>query len=126
LKEVWIVDDDDEMALAVRLMLNLLDCHTRHFLNARTAAKELLDGKSPQLMILDINMPEVTGIMMLEFVRRRPEWKDLPVIMLSSEATDIQINEALNLGADAYVTKPVSIDELEAAMQTALKNHGKM
>jgi DNA-binding response OmpR family regulator len=125
-KEVWIVDDDDEMALAVRLMLNLLDCHTRHFLNARNAAKELLDGKSPQLMILDINMPEVTGIMMLEFVRRRPEWKDLPVIMLSSEATDIQINEALNLGADAYVTKPVSIDELEAAMQTALKNHGKM
>lgn len=126
MKEVWIVDDDDEMAHAVRLMLSLLDCHARHFLYARKAAKELLDGHAPQLMILDINMPEVTGIMMLEFVRRRPEWKDLPIIMLSSEATDIKINEALSLGADAYVTKPVSIDELEAAIQTAFKKHGKM
>jgi len=85
-----------------------------------------LDGKHPDLVILDISMPEVNGIMMLEFIRRRPEWKDLPVIMLSSEATDVQIDEAIGLGADAYVTKPVSIDELEAAMQTAFTKHGKM
>jgi DNA-binding response OmpR family regulator len=126
MKQIWIVDDDDEMAHAVTLMLKLLDCTSRHFLNARLAAKELLDGKLPDLMILDISMPEVTGIMMLEFVRRRPEWKELPIIMLSSEATDVQIDEAIGLGADAYVTKPVSIDELEAAMQTAFTNHGKM
>jgi DNA-binding response OmpR family regulator len=126
MKQIWIVDDDDEMAHAVTLMLNLLDCSVRHFLHARLAAKELLDGKRPDLMILDINMPEVTGIMMLEFVRRRPEWKDLPVIMLSSEATDVQIDEAIGLGADTYITKPVSIDELEAAIETAIKKHGKM
>jgi DNA-binding response OmpR family regulator len=126
MKEIWIVDDDDEMAYAVRLMLNLLDYESRHFLTARKAAKELLDGKSPQLLILDINMPEVTGLMMLEFIRRRSEWQNLPVIMLSSEAADVQIVEALKLGADAYVTKPVTIDELEASMQTAFKKHGKM
>ena len=126
MKHIWIVDDDDEMAHAVTLMLNLLDCSVRHFLHARLAAKELLDGKHPDLVILDISMPEVNGIMMLEFIRRRPEWKDLPVIMLSSEATDVQIEEALKLGADDYVTKPVSVDELETAMQTAFKKHGKM
>ncbi len=126
MKQIWIVDDDDEMARAVTLMLKLLDCNTRHFLNARLAAKELLDGKRPDLLILDISMPEVNGIMMLEFVRRRSEWKDLPLIMLSSEATDVQIDEAIGLGADAYVTKPVSLDELETAMQTAFKKHGKM
>ena len=126
MKQIWIIDDDDEMAQAVTLMLKLLDCSTRHFLNARLAAKELLDGKRPDLMILDISMPEVNGIMMLEFVRRRTEWNDLPVIMLSSEATDVQIDEALKLGADSYVTKPVSIDELETAMQTAFTKHGKM
>lgn len=126
MKQIWIVDDDDEMATAVTLMLKLLDCSAHHFLNARLAAKELMAGKCPDLMILDINMPEVTGIMMLEFVRRRPEWKDLPVIMLSSEATDIQIDEALGLGADTYITKPVSVDELEAAITTAMKKHGKM
>jgi CheY-like chemotaxis protein len=126
MKQIWIVDDDDEMAQAITLMLKLLDCTARHFLKARLAATELLAGKRPDLIILDISMPEVTGIMMLEFVRRRPEWKDLPIIMLSSEATDVQIDEALGLGADAYVTKPVSIDELEAAMQSAFEKHGKM
>ena len=126
MKQIWIVDDDDEMAHAITLMLKLLDCSARHFLKAQLAAKELLDGKHPDLVILDISMPEVNGIMMLEFIRRRPEWKDLPVIMLSSEATDVQIDEAIGLGADAYVTKPVSIDELEAAMHTAFTKHGKM
>ena len=126
MKQIWIVDDDDEMAHAITLMLKLLDCSARHFLKAQLAAKELLDGKRPDLVILDISMPEVNGIMMLEFIRRRPEWKDLPVIMLSSEATDVHIDEAIGLGADAYVTKPVSIDELEAAMQTAFTKHGKM
>ena len=95
-------------------------------MNARLAAKELLSGKRPDMLVLDINMPEVTGIMMLEFVRRRPEWNDLPVIMLSSEATDVQVDEAMNLGADAYAMKPVSLDELEKAMQTAFQKHGKM
>jgi DNA-binding response OmpR family regulator len=126
MKKIWIVDDDEEMARAITLMLKLLGCETRHFLNARLAGKSLLDGQQPDLMILDINMPEVNGIMMLEFVRHRPEWKNLPVIMLSSEATDIQIDEAIGKGADAYVTKPVSLDELENAIDTALKKHGKM
>lgn len=124
MKQIWIVDDDEEMARAVTLMLKLLDCETRHFLNARLAAKALLEGKRPELLILDINMPEVNGIMMLEFVRQRPEVKNMPVIMLSSEATDLQIDEAMNKGADAYVTKPVSLEELEVAMNSAFKKHG--
>jgi DNA-binding response OmpR family regulator len=126
MKRIWIVDDDDDMAHAIKLMLKLLDCEAQHFRHARLAATQLLEGKRPDLMVLDINMPEVNGIMMLEFVRRRKEWEDLPIIMLSSEATDIQIDQAMDLGADAYITKPVSIDELEAAIQTGFKNHGKM
>ena len=124
MKKIWLVDDDEEMANAVRLMLKLLRCETRHFLNARLAGKAILDGQRPDLLILDINMPEVNGIMMLEFVRQRPEVKNLPVIMLSSEATDLQIDEAINKGADAYVTKPVSLEELEEAMTAAFQKRG--
>jgi DNA-binding response OmpR family regulator len=126
MKQVWIVDDDDDMAYAIKLMLKLLDCEAQHFRHARLAATQLMEGKQPDLMVLDVNMPEVNGIMMLEFVRRRKEWQDLPIIMLSSEATDVQIVEAMTLGADAYITKPVSIEELEEAIQTAFKNHGKI
>ena len=124
MKKIWIVDDDDEMARAVALMLKLLKCEARHFYTARLAAKAILDGERPDLMILDVNMPEVNGIMMLEFIRQRAEVKNLPVIMLSSEATDVQVDEAMNKGADAYITKPISLDELEEAMKAAWKKRG--
>ena len=124
MKKIWIVDDDDEMARAVTLMLKLLNCEARHFYTARLAAKAILDGERPDLMILDVNMPEVNGIMMLEFIRQRAEVKNLPVIMLSSEATDVQVDEAMAKGADAYITKPISLDELEEAMKAAWKKRG--
>ena len=119
MKQVWIVDDDEEMIRAVQMMLKLLDCEASFFLNARQAAREFLAGRRPDLLILDIQMPEVTGIDLLEFLRRRSEWKELPVIMLSSEAADLQVDQALALGADAYLTKPVSLQELEVAIQKA-------
>ena len=125
MKHVWIVDDDEEMSRAVQLMLKLLEFDTRAFLGARPAAQALLAGERPDLFILDINMPEVSGIDLLEFLRRRSESKDLPVIMLSTEAADVTVDKALSLGADAYITKPVAIDELEAAMHQAFMAHGK-
>ncbi|MBI5965283.1 MAG: response regulator [Chloroflexi bacterium] len=123
MKQIWIVDDDEEMGRAVSLMLRLLDCQTRHFLNARIAAQTLLAGGRPDMMILDINMPEVSGLDMLEFLRRRKEWKDLPVIMLSSEAADVTVDQAMQIGADGYVMKPVTIDELEKVMSQAFYKH---
>jgi CheY-like chemotaxis protein len=125
MKTVWMVDDDEEMINAVRLMLNLLDCETRHFFSARPAAQALLDGKHPDLIILDINMPGVSGIDFLEFLRRRKELKNLPVVMLSTEASDVMVDQAMALGADAYVTKPVAIEELEEAMKKAVRAHAE-
>jgi DNA-binding response OmpR family regulator len=123
MKTVWIVDDDEEMSRAVSLMLRLLDCDIKTFHNARSAALSLLAGKRPDLMVLDINMPEVSGLDLLEFLRRRREWKNLPIIMLSSEATDVVVDKALEMGADGYVTKPVMIDELEKVMSQAFYKH---
>ena len=123
MKEVWIVDDDEEMGTAIGLMLKLMDYVPKNFINPRPAAESLLAGKRPDLLILDINMPEVTGLDMLEFLRRRREWKDLPIIMLSSEAADVMVEKALNLGADGYVIKPVTIEELEKAMAQAFYKH---
>jgi len=125
MKNIWIIDDDEEMTRAIQLMLKLLNCDTTAFLGARPAAQTLLAGKQPDLMILDINMPEVNGLDMLEFVRRRKEWNDLPIIMLSTEAADVTVDKALALGADGYVSKPVTIEEMEKAMNTAFQKHQK-
>ena len=123
MKTVWIVDDDEEMGSAVALMLKLLDCTSKHYTNARLGAQALMAGPVPDLMILDINMPEVTGLDLLEFIRRRKEWKDLPVIMLSSEAADVTVDRAMQIGADGYVMKPVTLEELERAMAQAFYKH---
>ena len=123
--KVWIVDDDEDMIHAVQLMLKLLEYESRYFLGARRAAEAMLAGELPDGFILDINMPEVSGIDFLEFLRRRKETKNVPVVMLSTEAADVLIDRALALGADAYVTKPVAMDELDEALKKALKAHSK-
>lgn len=120
MRAVWIVDDDDEMSHAVKLMLQLLDSTVEIFRDARSAAKRLLAGDRPDLIVLDINMPEVSGIDFLEFLRMRDDFKEIPVVMLSSETTDIQVDEAMRIGANAFVFKPVTLEELEEAIQIAL------
>ena len=123
MRQVWVVDDDEEMNRAIGLMLNMLDCEVTSFHNARSAAQKLLTGRMPQLLILDMNLPEISGLDLLEFLRRRTEWKELPIVILSSEAADSMVDKALQLGADAYITKPVTIEELEKAMEFSIHKH---
>jgi DNA-binding response OmpR family regulator len=119
MREIWVVDDDEEMSHAIGLMLGLLDCNVTTFHNVRSAAQKFVAGQKPELLILDINMPEVSGLDMLEFLRRRADTRELPIVILSSEATDLIVDKALELGADSYAMKPVTIEELEKAMATA-------
>jgi CheY-like chemotaxis protein len=121
--KVWYVDDDPEMIQAVGLMLGLLDYELRPFEDARSAAKALLKGELPDVLLLDIQMPEVSGVELLEFIRHRPEWNHLPILMLSTEATDEHVDQAFSLGADGYIIKPVTIDELQTAIMKAIQKH---
>lgn len=120
MQSAWIIDDDEEMSHAVKLMLQLLDFQVATFRDARSAAQALMAGRRPDIIVLDINMPEVTGIDFLEFLRSRSAFKHLPVVMLSTETTDLQVDEALRLGANAFVFKPVTIEELERAVGEVL------
>jgi len=123
MKRIWIVDDDEEMSRAVTLMLNMLDSDVKSFTKARAAVEKFNLGHYPDLIILDINMPEISGLDMVEFLRRRPETSRLPIVVLSSETTDEIVDKALNLGADEFIKKPVTIEELEKAMSNAFYKH---
>ena len=125
MKEIWFVDDDEEMIAAIRLMLKLLDCETVAFFNARSTVQALMDGRRPDLILLDINMPEVTGLDLLEFLRREQKTRSLPVVMISTEASDVMVDRASELGADAYVSKPVTLEELDRAMKEAFQKRKK-
>lgn len=118
--KIWFVDDDEEMSQAIRLMLGILNHDMRSFNSARSALTCLNQGDIPDLLILDISMPEVSGMDLLEYVRRNPGWKALPIVMFSSEATDQQIDLCLKLGANGFVAKPVTLDELESVINQVL------
>lgn len=123
MREIWVVDDDEEMSRAIGLMLEVLDCKVTVFNNVRGAAQLIVSGKMPDLIILDVNMPEVSGLDMLEFLRRRPDSAKLPIVMLSSEADESVVDQALSLGADTFAVKPVTLEELEKAMARAFYKH---
>ena len=123
MKQVWVIDPDEEMNRAVGLMLKLLNCEVAAFYNVRAAAQTLLIARRQDLIILDINIPEVSGLDMVEFLRRRPESKNIPIVMLSSESADSIVDKALELGADSYIRKPVTLQELEKAMTDAFDKH---
>jgi DNA-binding response OmpR family regulator len=123
IRVAWIIDDDDEMRQAIKLMLELLDFKVEIYRDAPSASRDLLAGVQPDVIILDIMMPGVSGIDMLEFMRQQRDFTHVPIVMLSSETTDVQVDEAMELGADAFVFKPVTLDELENVIQKAISRH---
>ncbi|MBE7534851.1 MAG: response regulator [Anaerolineales bacterium] len=119
MREIWIVDDNQEMCRAIELMLKVLDFRATIFNSAPAAVEIIASGKLPDLIILDVNMPEVSGLDMVEFLRRKSESKNLPIVMLSYETDDGVVDKALRIGADAYIRKPATLEELEKAIATA-------
>lgn len=118
---IWMVDDDDGMRSALRKMFQLLGYEVRGFADGREATKTMLAGELPEILFLDIQMPHVTGIQMLEFIRSRAEWNHLPILMLTSESDEVRVEQAIRMGADGYVFKPVSFESLQMAIPTALE-----
>lgn len=122
----WHIDDDAEMSEAIALMMDMLGYEVTSYSEAPSAAKALQAGERPDLLLLDINMPQISGIDMLEYIRTKLKIDNLPIIMLSAEYMDSQVDEAYELGADAYVFKPVTLDELQAAIKKATNKHGDL
>ena len=125
IKIAWSIDDDTEMGYIIRLMLKAMGFEARSFLHPREAVQMLMEGAAPDLIVLDMNMPGVTGLDVLEFIRSRDRWDHIPIIILSVESEDEMVERAVNMGADGYVFKPMTMDELEEAIHLAVKKRQK-
>jgi len=121
IKIAWSIDDDAEMGYIIRLMLKAMGFEAHSFLHPREAVQMMMRGEVPDLIVLDMNMPGVTGLDVLEFIRSRDRWDYIPIIILSVESEDEMVERAISMGADGYVFKPMTMDELEEAIETAIK-----
>ena len=104
----------------VRASLQTLD-HAE-FLEAATGleAIEQLALATVQLVVLDLNMPDMHGIEVLRFVRKHQQYRDLPVIVLTTRGDDSSRATAAEAGATTYMTKPFTPNTLAATAQTLL------
>jgi len=94
---VLVVDDEGDSREFVAKLLERRGHHVLRAENGRKALKMLLDGQ-PELVILDIRMPELDGIGLLEVLRSYLRWQELPVIVLSAHGSDVELQRARELG----------------------------
>jgi two-component system, OmpR family, KDP operon response regulator KdpE len=115
---VLVVDDEPPIRKLLRMGLTAQGYQTLEAPNGK-AALDLL-GQSPDLIILDLGLPDTQGHDLLRTIRARNE--SVPIVVLSSRGDEAGKVQALDLGADDYITKPFGMDELLARMRAALRH----
>jgi two-component system KDP operon response regulator KdpE len=115
---VLVVDDEPPIRKLLRMGLTAQGYQTLEAPNGK-AALDLLK-EAPDLIILDLGLPDIPGLDLLRTIRARKE--GVPIVVLSSRGDEAGKVEALDLGADDYVTKPFGMDELLARMRAALRH----
>jgi two-component system, OmpR family, KDP operon response regulator KdpE len=115
---VLVVDDEPPIRKLLRMGLSAHGYQVTEATNGKNAL-ELL-GNSPDIIILDLGLPDIQGHDLLRMIRGRNE--AVPVIVLSSRGDEVGKVQALDLGADDYVTQPFGMDELLARMRAALRH----
>jgi two-component system KDP operon response regulator KdpE len=117
--KILIVDDEAPIRKLLRMGLGAQGYSVLEATNGKMAL-ELLDQQQPGLVILDLGLPDIQGHELLRMMRTRNE--RVPIVVLSSRGDEAGKVQALDLGADDYVTKPFGMDELLARMRAALRH----
>ena len=119
-KSILIVEDEPEIAQLVKRYLEKEGFHT-HIASTGPEAYKLVASEHPDLMILDLMLPEVSGLEVCKALRNKPETALLPIIMLTAKSEESDTIVGLELGADDYVTKPFSPKALISRVKALLR-----
>lgn len=107
---LYIEDDHDNMVLVRRVLcasgFNLLEASTA------TEGIALAEQYTPDLILMDINLPEIDGITATRQLRQHPQLQHIPIIALTANVMQNVINQALAAGCNGYIEKPIQIDRL--------------
>jgi two-component system, OmpR family, KDP operon response regulator KdpE len=114
---VLVVDDEPQIVRALKTTLEATD-YTVESAFTGEESLALAAAQSPELVVLDLGLPDIDGT---EVIRRLRAWSDVPVIVLSVRADQSDKIDALDAGADDYVTKPFDTNELLARMRATLR-----
>lgn len=116
---VLIVDDEPNIVAALEFLLEKNGYEVKVAGNG-TDALEQLDAFRPDLVLLDVMVPKLSGYEVCQRMRAEPRWRDIKIVMLSAKGREVEVNKGMSLGADLYVTKPFSSAELVATIHRLL------
>ncbi len=114
---ILLIEDDEHISLLLKLILE----RRGHVVTSCTdgrAARELIEGGAPvpNLILLDVLMPYLDGFELVGLIRALPEWKSVPIVMLTAKTSETDIERALEAGANDYIIKPFQPNELLARL----------
>ena len=115
---VLVVDDDPSLVRTLEINLRARGYRVLIARDGRTALQAVVDDE-PDLVVLDLGLPDLDGVTVLRRIRT---FTDLPVVVLSARHSSDDKVEALDLGADDYVTKPFGVEELMARIRAAMRH----
>ncbi|MFB3919747.1 hypothetical protein BU251_06530 [Candidatus Velamenicoccus archaeovorus] len=120
-KVVLIVDDDPGIVQALRAILERHGCRTCIAMDGKEAL-ERIDERKPDLIILDLWLPEVPGEIVCKIIRKNEKFKNIPIIMVTAKCSDVDRVIGRVIGADRYVNKPVDAMALLKIVQDTLNS----
>ncbi|MDX1375316.1 MAG: response regulator [Burkholderiales bacterium] len=118
-RKVLIVDDEPNIVTALEFLLGKRGYEVKVAVNGDEALAQI-ESFEPDLVLLDVMMPKVSGYEVCQRMRANPQWKDIKIVMLSAKGREVEVSKGMSLGADLYVTKPFSSAELVDAIDRLL------
>ena len=117
---ILVVEDDVATAELVRTLLNRVPGWGATVVHDAAAAADVFRHIRVEVLVLDVNLPGISGIELLELLRRDPHWHEPPVILMSADPNQLVVQTALVRGeAIRFLAKPFDVDELVAAVHQA-------
>lgn len=125
-KRILVVDDEPNIRLSLEFLMRKAGYEVTG-VDDGEAALEAVKAAAPDLMLLDVTLPKLSGYEVCEAVRANPEWKGVRILMLTARGRDIEREKGLALGADDYVTKPFATRDVVERVQALIgpENDGK-
>src|SRR5438874_5717191 len=118
---VLIVEDEHDIAGLIKHTLERAGDTEAHIVGSGDAALKSVSDEPPDLIILDLNLPVISGVEVCRILRSRSDGRHLPIIMLTARTSEDDRVTGLELGADDYVTKPFSLRELTARVRAVMR-----
>lgn len=117
---ILVVDDDQQNLELLQAYLEDIDCETVPALDGASAL-EAIKRKKPDLILLDVMMPKISGFEVCKRIKNDPKTSDIPVIMVTALSEFGDIERGINCGTDDFISKPINRLELLTRVRTMLK-----